>query len=149
MSIPGVPGLASNTVTAKSICSHAAAGKRIYAECGGMLYLLDELVDVAGVSTPMLGVIPGRAVMQKRFAALGMQRLTTAAGTMTGHAFHYSVIQTPLEPVMRAIHPETGIAGEAVFQHGPVIATYMHGYWPSAPALTAGLLAGDAAKVLS
>jgi cobyrinic acid a,c-diamide synthase len=138
--------LALNRVSAASIRAHAAGGKRIVAECGGMLYLLDALVDVHGATTPMLGLIPGRATMQKRFAALGMQRLTGPVGAMTGHAFHYSLVETPLAPVMRATQPDTGAAGEAVFQHGAVIATYMHGYWPSNPAFAAALFVGDLEK---
>ncbi|MFJ2992496.1 cobyrinate a,c-diamide synthase [Pandoraea sp. NPDC087047] len=136
--------LAENAVSAASIRAHAAAGKPIVAECGGMLYLLDRLTDTAGASSPMLGLLPGHATMQTRLAALGMQQLDTTHGPMTGHTFHYSNIETPLTPIYRATRPGTGTAGERVFRVGAIVATYFHGYWPSNPALTAALFHGSA-----
>jgi cobyrinic acid a,c-diamide synthase len=138
------PLLASNEHCAASIRSHAHAGRRIVAECGGMLYLLDSLTDTAGTTTAMLGLMPGQASLTKRFASLGMQQLTVGdKGTLTGHTFHYSKLTTPLEPVYHATHPVTGLRGEAVFQHRSIIASYMHAYWPSNPAFAATLFAPD------
>src|SRR5260364_301625 len=50
----------------------AALGKPIFAECGGMLYLLERLTDGEGITTPMLGLMPGHAVMQTKPASLAM-----------------------------------------------------------------------------
>jgi cobyrinic acid a,c-diamide synthase len=135
--------LAGNAVSAVSIREHAAAGKPIVAECGGMLYLLDELTDVDGAATPMLGLLPGRATMQKRLASLGMQALETKYGVLTGHTFHYSSMTTPLQPERHATRPQAGSVGEPVFRSGSIVATYMHGYWPSNPALITALFHGQ------
>jgi cobyrinic acid a,c-diamide synthase len=135
--------LASSTCSAESIRMHAAAKKIIVAECGGMLYLLDSLVDAEGNSTAMLGLLPGHATMQARLAALGMQEFHTKFGAMRGHTFHYSRMSSPLEPEHRATRPDTGAAGEPILRHGSILATYMHGYWPSNPALTAALFHGE------
>jgi len=134
--------LAGNRTSAASIRAHAAAGRPIVAECGGMLYLLDELTAADGATTPMLGLLPGRATLQKRLASLGMQALDTSYGVLTGHTFHYSHIATPLKPLRHATRAPTGSPGEAVFRAGSTVATYMHGYWPSNPALTAALFHG-------
>ncbi|WP_241024049.1 cobyrinate a,c-diamide synthase [Paraburkholderia sp. Ac-20340] len=134
--------LAANTRSAASLRAHAEAGKPLVAECGGMLYLLDALTTVDGTRTPMLGLLPGDAAMQKRFAALGMQRLDGAHGTLTGHTFHYSRVSTPLAPALRARHAQTGADGEALYRHGAITATYMHAYWPSNPAFAAALFHG-------
>jgi cobyrinic acid a,c-diamide synthase len=144
----GYPELHAATLTssmrsAKSIRAHAAANKIILAECGGMVYLLDELTDADGGSTPMLGLLPGRATMQTRLAALGMQQLDTRHGTMTGHTFHYSSMTTALAPERHATHPKSNAAGEPVFRRGSITATYMHSYWPSNPELTAALFHGE------
>ena len=136
--------LARNTISRDSIRAHAAAGKSVLAECGGMLYLLDELTDTEGRSTPMLGLLPGHATMQTKLAALGMQSLDTKFGTLTGHTFHYSSLATTLTPVSHAKRPHTGTAGEPLFRFGSILATYMHGYWPSNPALTAAFFHGTA-----
>jgi cobyrinic acid a,c-diamide synthase len=137
--------LAANTRSAQSLRAHVAAQRPLVAECGGMLYLLDTLTSADGACTPMLGLLPGAAVMQKRFAALGMQRLDSARhGTVTGHTFHYSRVSTPLDAELHARHAHTGAAGEPVYRHGPIVATYMHAYWPSNPAFAAALFHGTA-----
>ncbi|WP_207004032.1 cobyrinate a,c-diamide synthase [Trinickia mobilis] len=138
------PALARHTRSADAIRAHAASAKPIYAECGGMLYLLDALTDSAGTTTPMLGLVPGQAALQTRLSALGMQQLNGLHGAMTGHTFHYSRVSTPLAPVLAAVHPHSGAPGEAVFRSGSIVATYMHGYWPSNPAFAAALFHGDA-----
>ena len=134
--------LAQNSHTAASIRAHHAAGKVIVAECGGMIYLCDTLTDVAGHTTPMLGVLPGAVSMQKRFAALGMQQMQSALGSLRGHTFHYSKLATPMAPLRHASNPDSGKPGEAWYRHGPVTATYMHSYWPSNPAFAAALFLG-------
>ncbi len=136
--------LAGNMYTGASIRAHAAKHKPIVAECGGMLYLLETLTDVEGESTPMLGLLPGHAAMQARLAALGMQALDTKHGTLTGHTFHYSRMTTPLAPQRYTRHAQSDAQGEPVWRHGSVFATYMHGYWPSNPALIAALFRGEA-----
>jgi cobyrinic acid a,c-diamide synthase len=136
--------LAGNTRSAATIRAHAAAGKPVVAECGGMLYLLDQLTDTHGASTPMLGLLPGHATMQTRFTALGMQQIDSLHGPMTGHTFHYSKLTTPLTPLRSATRPNSDAPGEAVFRAGSIVATYMHAYWPSNPAFTAALFHGEA-----
>jgi cobyrinic acid a,c-diamide synthase len=136
--------LARNARAADSVRAHAAAGKPVFAECGGMLYLLESLTNADGTTTPMLGVLPGHVQMRTRFTALGMQQLDGPLGTMTGHTFHYSHVSTPLTPVLHATRPQSDAAGEAVYRSGPIVATYMHSYWPSNPAFTAALFHGNA-----
>jgi cobyrinic acid a,c-diamide synthase len=110
-----------------------------------MLYLLDQLTDTQRVTTPMLGLLPGHADMQTRFTALGMQQMNDATlGTLTGHTFHYSRVSTPLTAIAHATRAQSDAPGEAIYRHGPIVATYMHGYWPSNPAFAAALFHGRA-----
>jgi cobyrinic acid a,c-diamide synthase len=136
--------LARNTCSAATIRAHAAAGKPLVAECGGMLYLLQTLTDTGGKRTPMLGVLPGHATMQTRLASLGMQQLDGLHGTMTGHTFHYSHMTTTMTPHLTSVRPHSDTRGEAVYRTGKIVATYMHSYWPSNPAFTAALFHGEA-----
>jgi cobyrinic acid a,c-diamide synthase len=135
--------LAANAQTSASIKKHAAQGKPIVAECGGLLYLLDTLTDIEGTRHAMLGILPGNAAMQRRLARLAMQRIDTLHGAMTGHTFHYSTLDTPMQPVLTASHASTGAAGEALYRHGKITATYMHAYWPSNPIAAAALFRGE------
>ncbi|CAH2899383.1 MAG: Cobyrinic acid a,c-diamide synthetase (EC [uncultured Paraburkholderia sp.] len=135
--------LAANANSAAAIRAHAAAGKPLVAECGGMLYLLDRLTGTQGVSTPMLGLLPGHATMQTRFT-LGMQQIDGLHGVMTGHTFHYSKVSTDLAPLRSATRPQDDGPGEPLYRVGPIVATYMHAYWPSNPAFAAALFNGEA-----
>ncbi len=139
--------LAANHALRDALRAHAAQGKPVWAECGGMMLLFDELVDKAGATHAMWGLLPGRVVMQKRLAALGPQQLCLAAGSLRGHTFHWSLTETPLQPVARTVRPgaaaqpvATGVDGEALYAHGPVRASYFHAWFPSSPAAVAALL---------
>ncbi len=130
--------LAGNHAMRDAIRAHHAAGKAVLAECGGMLYCLEALDDGKGAHAPMLGLMPGRATMQASLAALGLQDMALPAGSLRGHTFHYSRMDTPLSPVTRAKNPG-GRTGEALFRQGSLHATYMHFYFPSSPAAVASL----------
>lgn len=124
--------LAANAPMMAAIRAHHAAGRPILAECGGMLYACASLDDGRGARAQMLGLMPGEAVMQPRLARLGMQQIELPGGTLRGHTFHYSRLETPLEPAARSQTPD-GREGEALYRSGALTATYMHLYFPSAP----------------
>lgn len=130
--------LAANTRFWHDLRAHVAAGKPLLAECGGLMSLLQSIVDKAGVEHAFGGLLPGRAVMQKRLAALGMQAVDLPQGRMTGHTFHYSRTETPLAPWLHA-HGTDGSEGEAVYRLGSITASYVHFWFPSNPAAVAAL----------
>jgi cobyrinic acid a,c-diamide synthase len=132
--------LAGNVSVRKALRAHHAAGKPILAECGGMLWLLDTLTDAQGHEASMLGLLPGRARMQTRLAALGLQSIELPEGTLRGHSFHYSALETALTPLARGRCPNGGNTAEAVYRVGRTTASYVHCYFPSNPAATAALL---------
>lgn len=113
--------------------AHLDAGKPLLAECGGMLALAERLTDTEGVTHAMAGLMPGQAQMQKRLAALGMQMIDWPEGSLRGHTFHYSLLDTPLEPIARASNPNAGKATEALYAQGSLRASYVHHYFPSNP----------------
>jgi len=114
--------LAANTSMRASIRQAAEQGLPIYAECGGYMYLMDELVDFDGRAHAMCGVFPGRAVMTKRLQMVGYvtarmneDTVLGAAGTeLRGHEFHFSqeeAAETP--PTTAKDSPaESGVAAE-------------------------------------
>lgn len=130
--------LAANTRFWHDLRAHVAAGKPLLAECGGLMSLLQSIVDKAGVEHAFGGLLPGRAVMQKRLAALGMQAVDLPQGRMTGHTFHYSRTETPLAPWLHAQGTD-GSEGEAVYRLGSITASYVHFWFPSKPAAVAAL----------
>jgi cobyrinic acid a,c-diamide synthase len=94
--------LSANTGLWAALRAHVDAGKPLLAECGGMMSLFEEIVDKAGSSHRFAGLLPGRAVMQQRLAALGTQFVDLPEGSLAGHTFHYSKSETALAPLCRA-----------------------------------------------
>lgn len=134
----GYPELHAATLTAhptlaSALAAHVAAGKPLLAECGGMLALLDELTDADGVTHHMAGLMPGRARMQPRLAALGLQGIDWPEGPLRGHSFHHSTLETPLTPAATASNPNGGRTAEALYQRGSLRSSYIHHYFPSNP----------------
>jgi len=125
-----------------ALAAHVAAGKPVLAECGGMMSLFEGVTDQAGTRYALGGLLPGEAVMQKRLAALGTQSVALPEGLIRGHTFHHSVIQTALNPLVRATTPE-GRDGEAVYRQHRLTASYVHFYFPSNPPAVAGLFSGS------
>lgn len=135
-----LPQLAGNPAMAAAIRAHHQAGKPILAECGGMLYLLEALTDAAGQSAELLGLLPGRAVMQKRLVALALQEAALPEGTLRGHTFHHSLLESPEAPLVRGLCPNDKPVAEAVYRIGRLTASYIHFYLPSNPRAAAELL---------
>ena len=131
--------LAANRNMKEAISAHHAADKPIVAECGGMLYLLESLTDTQGRCAQMTGLLPGRAVMQTRLAALALQRVGLPEGEVRGHTFHYSRLDTTAAPVARGTCPNGGKTAEAIYRIGRTTASYMHFYFPSNPEAVAAL----------
>lgn len=136
--------LSGNTALRDAVLRAAQSGMPIYAECGGMMYLLTELEDGQGDRFPMVGLFPGRAAMCSRFQALGYRKvellsdgLLGAAGTtLRGHEFHYSRIENPsgiaLAPALR-IEDRRGRVSHGGFCRNNVLASYIHVHFGSHP----------------
>nr|WP_246351809.1 cobyrinate a,c-diamide synthase [Sphingobium subterraneum] len=131
--------LSSNTGMISAIRRHHNAGKPILAECGGMLYCLEKLDDGRDKAMPMAGIMEGRATMQPRLTALGLQEVAFPQGTLRGHTFHYSLLETTASPHAVATNPNGG-HGEAIYRSGSLTASYVHFYFPSNPAAVAAIL---------
>ncbi|WP_255573624.1 nucleotide-binding protein [Deefgea tanakiae] len=131
--------LAAHPTICAELAQHVAVGKPIWAECGGMLALCESLTLVDGSVKPMWGLLPAQAAMQTRLAALGAQSFNLGEGDVRGHTFHYSKLSTTLTPVGYGSPCRLGSSGEALYKHGYIKASYIHGWFMSHPAATAAL----------
>jgi cobyrinic acid a,c-diamide synthase len=131
--------LSNNRGMLQALRQHYQAEKPIYAECGGMLYLLERLTDNQGQGAPMAGLLPGHAVMQPRLAALGFQTASLPEGELRGHTFHHSQSDIPLSPLVRGTPRRGGSPGEAIYRIKRLTASYLHLYFPGNPTATAWL----------
>ncbi len=144
--------IATNTTLRDSLAAHIAAGKPVWAECGGMMVLFDTLITTAGERYAQWGLLPGTVTMHQGLAALGPQQLALASGTLRGHTFHYSTTETLLQPVARTARPDSHPlpdAGEALWQQGSVRASYFHAWFASCPAAVVELFSPPASVLAS
>jgi cobyrinic acid a,c-diamide synthase len=130
--------LSANEALWQALHAHVDAGKPLLAECGGMMSLFEEVVDKSGQTHRFAGLLPGRAVMQQRLAALGTQFAELPEGRLAGHTFHYSKSETPLSPLCRAVTADQR-EGEAIYRRQRLTASYVHFYFPSQATAIASL----------
>ena len=133
------------TTSRDSMAAHVAAGKPVWAECGGMMLLFERLTQKDGSTQALWGLLPGEVIMQPRLAALGSQQLDWGIGTLRGHTFHHSRCTTPLEPIAHTQRPSTGENVDALYRHGSIMASYFHAWFASNPAVTAALFGASRA----
>jgi cobyrinic acid a,c-diamide synthase len=141
--------LAGNRSMHDSLRRHLREGGAVYAECGGLMYCCRELVDGAGRAWPMLDLLPARAVMQPRLAALGYvtwracgDTLLGPAGTeVRGHEYHYSRLEGlgELRPLARLERPDEEARPDG-FARGRLLAGYAHLHFGSNPRVVEALL---------
>ncbi|BAZ02419.1 cobyrinic acid a,c-diamide synthase [Tolypothrix tenuis PCC 7101] len=89
--------LAENISARDAVKTAIMQGIPVIAECGGLMYLCEQIIDFAGESWPMVGILPTSATMDKRLT-LGYRRavalqdnlLVKTGKTVYGHEFHRS-----------------------------------------------------------
>lgn len=151
--------LAGNAGMKDAIRAFAAAGGPIYAECGGLMYLLRAIRDFEGRSHEMVGLFPAMAVMQRSGMTLGYREvevtvpcLLGAAGTkVRGHEFHYSslFVEGTLDYAARLTDARGHACGKDALVTGRVAALYTHLHFASQPAIARALVAAARVRALA
>jgi cobyrinic acid a,c-diamide synthase len=102
------PQLADNQPARQAVKAAIQAGMPTYAECGGLMYLCDRIIDFEQNSYDMTDIFPTAAVMGKRLTlgyrqAMALQDscLVKKGDRFWGHEFHRSTLeQAPEQPLM-------------------------------------------------
>jgi cobyrinic acid a,c-diamide synthase len=124
--------LSRNGEMLADIASWARSGGVIYSECGGFMYLCEELIDLDGQSHAMAGVFPATVRMQGSLARLGYRRprllrdcLWGRQGeVLHGHEFHYSTVER-MNPDVEALYQLPDGRPEG-FKVGNAVGGYIH-----------------------
>ena len=136
--------LSENTGMRHSIRSLCRSGLPIYAECGGLLYLLEEISDAEGSRHEMANIFPARAEMLPRLQRLGYVEVVALENCpflhpgqkARGHEFHYSVI-TDMPPEVRRCYTVESRRAQAPLTDGyrvyNTLASYIHLHFASCP----------------
>ena len=123
------------------IHGQAESGMPIYGECGGLMYLCGSL-ETEGHEYAMADILPGRAVMTKKLAALGYVNgafgsrpgLWTGTVAIRGHEFHYSRVEcNPEARFAIRLRQGAGIGnGNDGMTEYSTIGAYTHAYFTDA-----------------
>jgi cobyrinic acid a,c-diamide synthase len=135
--------LSANTTMRASIAAYCAGGGATYAECGGLMYLGQQLLDAQGQSFAMAGVLACTTSMVQAKLTLGYRAVERNGLTIKGHEFHYSSLTDQgLTPAPVSITNAKGVAVPVqLYRQGNVWASYVHLYWGENPAFIEQLLA--------
>jgi len=137
--------LAQNEAMRISIREAGTRGCPIYAECGGLMFLGKEIVDLTGARFPMAGVFPFSSRVLRRFRALGYREvrlredgpLGTKGTAARGHEFHYSDISGKETEILKRAYEVTGRRGKQGAVEGyrihNTLASYIHLHFGSNP----------------
>ena len=109
----------------------------VYAECGGLMYLVKSTQDLEASPHQMIGILSGRAIMTGKLESLNYSVaqvvhrniLTDLGFTLRGHEFHYSKIEEVPSDSKFAYQMKVGkgILGQSDgwLQHN-LLASYLH-----------------------
>jgi cobyrinic acid a,c-diamide synthase len=145
------PALAANAPMRAAVRAFVAAGRPVYAECGGLMALAGAIRTRDGREHEALGVLPGVAVVHARLQALGYAEVTTRAPSLLGpagvrfrgHQFRTSELVGVPASVPRVYDVAGGgVAAAEGYQPAPnVLASWVHAHWASCPAAAEALVA--------
>ncbi len=144
--------LARNDGLRRELRGWVRDGRPLLAECGGMMYLLDRLVDARGREHRMVGAFRGSATMQARLAGLGYGQavlrrrslLGLRGQQLRGHIYHHSRRATPGTTVWGWLYrPRSGAPPQPDgLCRGLVAASYLHLRLDAYPQVVASMLNG-------
>lgn len=134
--------LSENESMLREIRNASERGLPILAECGGFLYLHQELETKDHKSYCLSGVIPGRAFPTERLLRFGYIEafaredipFLKKGESIRGHEFHYWD-STNNGAGMEAIKPGGKKSWNCVHGEGNLLAGFPHFYYPSNPVL--------------
>lgn len=129
--------LEKNVSMRKSIKKAHDEGLAIYAECGGLMYLGDSLVDMDGKKHEMVGAISGYSEMKKGLRRFGYciatakeDNLISYKGQeMSGHEFHSSEFYSDLNTAFtmkKVVEDEVVDEWEGGYYVNNTLASYLH-----------------------
>ena len=140
--------LAENETMRTSIFQAAKRGMPIHGECGGYLYLLEQLQGEDEAYYPMCGVFSGTGIKGKRLGNFGYITLKARTNTVffkekseiRAHEFHYWKVEKTAEQqeemLMDAEKPASEKRWPAMEGQGYVLAGFPHFYYRSCPEFT-------------
>lgn len=132
--------LSENETMKESLKKAVTQGLPVLAECGGYLYLLEELEGADEKSYPMAGVLEGKGYKKGKNGRFGYISIETETDSlylksgeqMRGHEFHYwDCLCEAGSYQMQAVKPIGGRSWPCIRTKYAVMAGFPHLYYPS------------------
>ncbi len=146
--------LGENAAMRKAVRGFVEAGRPVYAECGGLMYLAETLEDADGAAHPMVGVLPAAVLTRPGRMALGYAEvaftgptpLAPAGAVARGHEFHYSALDRVPDAIERVYSVRRGGGDTRAegYLIGQTLMSYVHLHFASNPTLARGFVAACA-----
>ena len=120
----------------------------IFAECGGFMYLMKNLIDFDGKSFEMCGVIDGEAKMTNKLQTVGYVEaeilsdcaIGRAGDTLHAHEFHFSTAQTFDEKIFKCRRMRTENEYFAGVCKKNIVASYLHMHFAGSPSAASNFI---------
>lgn len=135
--------LSSNVRMLSSVREFVSSGRPVYAECGGMIFLSNELKTMDGSSYPLAQVLPFEIEMTGKLVNFGYVTveltqdclLGSTGTTLRGHSFHYSRIANDqkLDTTYRIAYSLSRREENEGFRVANVLASYVHLHFRTSP----------------
>ena len=133
--------LEQNKKLRAEIFNAAEAGLPIFAECGGVMYLMSRLIDFNGKSFEMCNVLDGAATMTNKLQMVGYVEaeilrdcaIGKAGDKIRAHEFHFSTAETSDEKIFKCQRMRTGAEYFAGVAKKNLVASYLHIHFAGNP----------------
>ena len=128
--------LAANTPLKNQLKDYIHRGLPVYAECGGLMYLSESILDFQGNTHQMLGVLPTQVRMGAKLT-LGYREgivqqdsyVVQAGQTIRGHEFHRSSLKMQPNPALYHFQDGTKDVTRDGWSLANIHASYLHTHW--------------------
>lgn len=129
--------LEANKSMRESLYRAYEANKPIYAECGGLMYLGEDLLDLEGNRFQMVGAIKGHSKMEKSLKRFGYCQATAKEDNLIaykgqqicGHEFHHSSFHSDLDTafdIEKIVNGQVIDRWEGGYFSKNTLASYLH-----------------------
>lgn len=135
--------LSANKKLQTDLLGQAKHGIPLYAECGGLMYLCQEIEDFEGNNYPLVGIVPAKVKMGKRLVQMGYKEfvavrdsiLAQAGDRIRGHEFHYSALMPTSEAYPWAYRycDDSGNTKYEGYACRNILASYLHCHLAGSP----------------
>ncbi len=127
-----IEALSQNKAMLQAIKDYADNNGKIFAECGGMIYLCAEMIDEHGKHYPLANVLGMQASMENMKLKLGYRQFSYNGTDYKGHEFHYSALLPNKKSSACQLYSAKGLeVNTKMFRQKNVVAGYTHLYLKS------------------